>query len=68
MITEIILIIFAILYYLFSIFLFTTITIDTDKINNQFQSFGLFLEVLILSPIATPIILGIELGDWIKNN
>lgn len=62
MITEIILIIFAILYYIFSIFLFVT-TIDTDK-----ASFGLFLKMLVLSPIATPIILGIELGNWIKNN
>lgn len=62
MITEIILVIFAIVYYLFSLFLFTTI-IDANK-----ASFGLFLIMLVLSPIAAPIMLGIELGEWIKNN
>jgi len=35
MITEIILVIFAILYYLFSVFFYATIIItDADKINN----------------------------------
>lgn len=63
MVTEIILVIFAILYYLFSVFLSVT-TIDTDEINN----FGLFLRIFVLSPIATPIMLGIEIGEWIKNN
>lgn len=68
MVTEIILIIFAILYYLFSMFLFATIIQDVNKKHTAFQIFGMLIETMILSPIATPIILGIKLGEWIKNN
>jgi len=68
MITEIILVIFAILYYLFSVFLFATIVQDVNKIHTEFQILGMLVEIMILSPIAVPIILGIKLGEWLKNN
>ena len=68
MITEIILIIFAILYYLFSMFLFATIVQDVNKKHTALQILGMVVKTVILSPIATPIMLGIELGEWIKNN
>jgi len=68
MITEIILVIFAILYYLFSMFLFATIVQDVNKIHTEFQILGMLVEIMILSPIAVPIILGIKLGEWLKNN
>ena len=32
------------------------------------MEFVLALVIISLAPIAVPIILGIELGDWIKNN
>ena len=68
MVTEIILVIFAILYYLFSMFLFATIIQDVNKNHTEFQILGMIVEIMILSPIAVPIILGIKLGKWIKNN
>ena len=68
MITEIILIIFAIAYYVFSVFLFATIIQDVNKKYTTLQILGMAVETMILSPIAIPIILGIELGEWIKNN
>ena len=68
MVTEIILVIFAILYYLFSMFLFATIIQDVNKNHTEFQILGMIVEIMILSPIAVPIILGIKLGKWIKTN
>lgn len=68
MITEIILVTFAILYYLFSMYLFATVIQDTNKRHTGFQILGVILMTLVIAPIATPIILGIELGEWIKNN
>ena len=68
MITEIILIIFAIFYYLFSVFLFATIVQDINKKYTTLQILGMVVDTMIIAPIAVPIILGIKLGKWIKNN
>jgi len=68
MVTEIILVIFAILYYLFSVFFCATL------IQEKYRTFtwvGAIVAVIItmaISPIVTPVILGIELGEWISNN
>lgn len=67
MITEIILVIFAILYYLFSVFFIATIIQDI-KGNDTLLTTAYFLFTIYLSPIAVPIVLGIELGKLIKNN
>lgn len=68
MITEIILIVFAIAYYLFSIFMFVTYMIDERKRHTAFQIFSLLVGAMTISPIAVPIILGIEIGEAIKDN
>ena len=68
MITEIILTVFAIVYYLFSVFLFATVIQDTNKRCIGLQILGMVLMTLVIAPIATPIILGIEIGECIKNN
>ena len=49
-------------------FLFATIVQDVNKIHTEFQILGMLVEIMILSPIAVPIILGIKLGEWLKNN
>ena len=67
MITEIILVLFAILYYLFSVFVFGTYVQDV-KDTSFIGNIGRFIDTIIISPIVTPIILGIKLGEWIKNN
>lgn len=66
MIIEIILEIFVIAYYLFSVFLYAAIV--RDKKYTILQMLGIVIETIILSPFAVPIILGIKLGEWIKNN
>ena len=68
MITEIILIVFAIAYYVFSVFLFATLIQDVKKRHTAFQILGMLVVTMILSPIAVPIILGIEIGEAIKDN
>ena len=68
MTTEIILIIFAYVYYVFSVFLFATIIQDINKKHTILQILGMVVETMILSPIAVPIILGIEIGEYIKEN
>ena len=68
MITEIILAIFAIVYYLFSIFMFATYMIDKEKVHTAFQILGILVATITISPIAVPIILGIVLGEAIKDN
>lgn len=68
MITEIILMIFAIAYYLFSVFLFATIIQDVDKTYTIAQVVGMSVITVVVSPIAVPIILGIEIGECIKDN
>ena len=67
MITEIILVIFAILYYMFSVFFIATVVQDVNNHSIWYIIECLILTVL-LSPIATPIILGIKLGEWVENN
>ena len=67
MVTEIILVIFAILYYLFSVFFFATIVQDVNKKYTILQILGMVVYTMIISPIATPIMLGIKVGEWIKN-
>jgi len=67
MITEIILVLFAIIYYLFSVFSFATIIQDTNKRHTGLQILGMVLMSMTLAPIAIPIILGIEIGEWIKD-
>ena len=67
MVTEIILIIFAIIYYLFSVFFIATALLDI----NDYSIWGAittFLIAIMIAPIIVPIILGIGLGEWIKNN
>ncbi len=67
MITEIILVIFAILYYLFSVAMFGAYVQDVE--DTSFTSnIGKLIITIIFSPVATPIILGIEIGEWLKNN
>lgn len=68
MIIEIILIIFAILYYWFSLFVFGIYVQDVKKRHAILQILGMLVIIMIISPLATPIILGIKLGYWIKNN
>lgn len=68
MITEIILIIFAIAYYLFSVFFIATIIQDTNKKYNFLQITGMILCIMLIAIVATPIVLSIELGEWIKDN
>lgn len=68
MITEIILEIFVITYYLFSVFLYAAIVRDVNKKYTHFQAFCLALEIIIIAPGAVPIMLGIKLGEWIRNN
>ena len=59
--------IFAIVYYLFSVFFIATAIQD---INNHSILYAIenFIIAILISPIATPIILGIELGEWVKTN
>ena len=68
MITESILIVFAIVYYVFSVFLFATIIQDVNKKHTIPQILGMVVEIMILSPIAVPIILGIKIGEATKEN
>lgn len=65
MITEIILIIFAIAYYLFSVFLVATLIQDVNNHSIRYIIKCLILTIIV-SSIATPIILGIEIGESIK--
>lgn len=68
MITEIILIIFAIVYYLFSVtFLVAYMQVISGKCF-PFEVFCLIFEAIFIAPIVVPVILGIELGEWLKNN
>ena len=67
MITEIILIIFVITYYLFSVAMFGAYIQDLENMNFV-DTFGRLIVTILFSPIATPVILGIELGEWIKNH
>ena len=66
MITEIILIIFAIAYYLFSTFMLATLIQDINKKYTSLQLLGMILLTLLVAPIVTPIVLGIELGVDIR--
>lgn len=68
MITEIILIIFAITYYVFSIALFATYIQDVNKTYTITKVIGMSIIIMVISPIAVPIILGITLGEAIKDN
>lgn len=67
MITEIILVIFAIVYYLFSVAMFGAYIQETENISFV-DALGRLTVTILFSPIAVPVILGIKLGDWIKNN
>lgn len=62
MVTEIILVIFAILYYLFSVAMFGAY-IQEPKNMSFIDTFGRLIVTIIFSPIATPLILGIEFGE-----
>lgn len=66
MIIEIILVIFAIAYYLFSAF-FVAILIEEPEASIK-KCIAQIIFVIFCSPIAMPIILGIELGIAIKEN
>lgn len=68
MITEIILIIFVIIYYVFSIALFATYIQDVNKTYTITKVIGMLIIIMVISPIAVPIILGITLGEAIKDN
>ena len=67
MITESILLVFAIVYYLFSVFFVATIVQDTNEKYNFLQIMGKILCIMLLAIVVTPIILAIEIGDWIIN-
>ena len=67
MIAEIILIIFAIVYYLFSTFLISTYIQETDKKEDSITILGNVL-MCCLSPFVVPIILGIKMGQCIKDD
>ena len=67
MITEIILVLFAILYYLFSVAMFGAYIQKPENISFV-DALGRLTITILFSPIATPIMLGIEIGEWIKNN
>lgn len=66
MITEIILIIFAIVYYLFSTIFFASYISNDDY--NPFIPIILSVVTMVVAPIATPVILGFKLGKIIKDN
>ena len=66
MITEIILIIFAIIYYLFSVFFVATLIEEPKDSIKKFIVHFIF--IIFCSPIATPIMFGIELGIAIREN
>lgn len=68
MITEIILMLFAYIYYVFSVFFIATIIQDVNKKYTILRILGMVIEIIIISPFVTPIILGIKLGEWIENN
>lgn len=68
MITETILILFAIVYYLFSVFFMATIVQDTNEKYTFLQIIGILFQIMLIAFIVTPIILGIKLGEVIKNN
>lgn len=67
MITEIIFIVFAIVYYLFSVFFIATIVEDTNKKYNFLQIIVMVLSTMLIAVVITPIILGIKIGEVIKN-
>lgn len=68
MITEIILVIFAILYYLFSIFVFATCIQEESEDTDSIYSILEYLAIVVfISPIIVPIIFGIKIGESIKN-
>ena len=59
---ETILIIFALCYYLFSVFFIAT-TLEEDIYPKKwYVIIGCSISILIIAPIATPIALGISLG------
>ncbi len=69
MVTEIILVIFAIVYYLFSVFLVATLIQDAN--NDSIWDIIKYLIIIIsVSPILTPIlfgiVIGIKIGESIK--
>ena len=66
MITEIILIIFAIVYYLFSVFFVATIVQDTNKKYTFLQVIGMVLCTMLIAIVITPIILAIKIGEAIN--
>lgn len=66
MITEIILIIFAIAYYLFSAFFVATLIEEPEASIKKCIAYLIF--ITFCSFIAAPIIFGIELGIAIKEN
>lgn len=68
MIIEAILVIFAIVYYLFSVFFIATIVQDTNKKYTFLQIMGMILCIMLIATIITPIVLSIKVGEWIKNN
>lgn len=59
---KIILIISAILYYLFCTFLIITYLEDECLHRSAIAKVGLIVLALLISPLAVPIILGISIG------
>ena len=66
MVTEIILVLFAIVYYLFSVFFVATIVQDTTKKYNFLQIIVMVLSTMLIAVIITPIILAIKIGEAIN--
>lgn len=67
MITEIVLILFALCYYLFCVFLFATYIQDTNKKYGYWQIAKMCTITIIIAPIALPILFGIAIGQALKD-
>lgn len=66
MITEIILRLFAIVYYLFSVFFIATIVQEKTKKYNFLQIIVMVFSTMLIAVIITPIILAIKIGEAIS--
>ena len=66
MITEIILIIFAIIYYVFSTFFFAVYIAD-EKYSDP-MAWGLAIVTMFIAPVIVPVILGAKLGELLNKH
>ena len=64
--TEIILFLFAFIYYIFSVFASITY-VQENKKYTVWSSFCISISVMIIAPIAVPVFFGIIVGEYFKN-